>query len=123
MKYLSVLIIEDDFGQMNIYKDIFDRLSPETKITGVDNLSSAKKAIKNKEYELYICDCDFPTSDRGMRKPKKGAFFDFYKTLKDTHKTANIIVLSHLGENVNKAKELGLNACMKGSFSIEDLIQ
>jgi DNA-binding NtrC family response regulator len=121
MSYKSVLIIEDDNGRMRLCKDAFSRVSPDTEVTAVDNLSDALRSIEDKKYSLYFCDCDFYEAHDYSRKPKKGAFFDFYKKLKEIHQDAKVIVCSNLEENVKKARELGLSAHLKGSIFLGDI--
>lgn len=123
--YNFVLIIEDDMGRMRLCRETFRELNPPPQVTEVDNLSDALKALRDRKYDFYFCDCDFPlvpkTEDPKFN-PKKGAFFDFYERLSVVHPDANVVVCSNLYENVRRAKDLGLTAYLKGEKSLYEII-
>jgi DNA-binding response OmpR family regulator len=110
---MRALIVDDeeDIGFMT-------KVILNNKGISADDANSIKQAIykiRDHEYDLYFLDLNLPD----------GSGFDLVPQIRNYNHTASVIIISaHDGHNeIQKAKELGVDAFIKKPFSKNDIYQ
>ncbi|MEK6860151.1 MAG: hypothetical protein AABX54_05045 [Nanoarchaeota archaeon] len=75
-------------------------------------MEDALNAVRERRFDLYVCDGDFPASSYKI-KPVQDAFFTFYEQLILYHTQPNLILMTINDDNLVRARNMGIECFSK----------